>query len=42
MFGAGYEEVWNRQIEEEKKSDPERRAPHTIEKAKDFSGQPLT
>jgi hypothetical protein len=43
--GAVYEEVWNRLIEAEKKSDPEKRGYAvlvTIERAEDLSGQPLT
>jgi pyridoxamine 5'-phosphate oxidase-like protein len=43
--GAVYEEVWNRLIEAEKKSDPEKKGYAvivTIERAEDLSGQPLT
>jgi hypothetical protein len=45
MFGAGCEEVRNRLIEAEKKSEPELGGYAVliaIEKAKDFSGQPLS
>jgi hypothetical protein len=43
--GAVYEDVWNRLIVAEKKSDPEKKGHAvlvTIERAEDLSGQPLT
>jgi hypothetical protein len=43
--GPVYEEIWNRQIEAEKKGDPDEKGYAvlvTIERAEDLSGQPLT